>query len=259
MMGIPEPFSAKSPISRETSAFNPSPSAAGAPNFDRLARPYRWLEYLTFGPFLWRTRTHFLSQLAHCRRALILGDGDGRFTACLLRANPKIQVHAVDASPEMLHSLQKKAGSHACRVTLEIADLRHWHPDPSIQYDLIATHFFLDCLATPEVADLARRLNPATAPNVLWLVSEFAIPPTRFGSFLAAPLVSFLYFAFRLLTSLKLTHLPDHQKSLRSAGWTLQSSHPYLNGLLLSELWSAGFGCTPLQENESLRDSHPSL
>jgi SAM-dependent methyltransferase len=259
MTCIPEPFSAKSPISRETSASNPPTRAASAPNFDHLARPYRWLEYLTFGPLLWQTRTHFLSQLAHCRRALILGDGDGRFTARLLRANSQIQVHAIDASPEMLGSLQREAGSHAHRVTHEIADLRHWHPDPSIQYDLIATHFFLDCLTTPEVADLAHRLNPATAPNVLWLVSEFAIPQTRFGSFLAAPLVSFLYFAFRLLTSLGLTHLPDHQKSLCSAGWALQSSHPHLNGLLLSELWSATFGPTPFQENESLRDSHSSL
>ncbi len=47
------------------------------PNFNRLAQIYRWLEYLSFGPFLWRCRIRFLPDLAHCRRALVLGDGDG--------------------------------------------------------------------------------------------------------------------------------------------------------------------------------------
>ena len=44
-------------------------------NFDRLARPYRWLEYATFGRTLERCRFHFLPALTSARRALVLGDG----------------------------------------------------------------------------------------------------------------------------------------------------------------------------------------
>src|SRR6202034_2691193 len=94
------------PISQEESASQP-PGTASAPNFNHLAGIYRWLEYLTFGPFLWRCRVHFLPKLAHCRRALILGDGDGRFTAHLLRENPHLKITAVDGSPRMIQSLQQ--------------------------------------------------------------------------------------------------------------------------------------------------------
>ena len=81
------------------------------PNFDPIARPYRWLEYLTFGPYLERCRFYFLDQLATHRRALVLGDGDGRFTANLLRTNPDVTIDAVDSSAAMLKLL-------ANRVTL---------------------------------------------------------------------------------------------------------------------------------------------
>ena len=59
-----------------------------AANFDLIARPYRWLEYLTFGPALARCRNHFLPQLTDRRAALVLGDGDGRFLARLLAPTP---------------------------------------------------------------------------------------------------------------------------------------------------------------------------
>ena len=207
------------------------------PNFDPLAKPYRWLEYLTFGPYLQRTRTHFLNELTHRRQALVLGDGDGRFTAQLLQINPQIQIHAVDISPKMLAALQKSAGPNVNRVTIEAVDLRHWSPNQNTQYDLIATHFVLDCLTTEEITHLTQRLAPSIAPGAQWLVSDFAIPPNRFGHLLAAPLIACLYASFRLLTGLRLTHLPNHQSALEKSGWTLQSHYPHLNGLLISQLW----------------------
>jgi hypothetical protein len=209
------------------------------PNFDPLAKPYRWLEYLTFGPYLQRTRTHFLKELTHCRQALVLGDGDGRFTAQLLRINPQVQVHAVDASPKMLAALQKSAGLHANRVTIEAADLRHWQPPANQAYDLIATHFVLDCLTSEEIAHLAQLLASSIATGAQWLISEFAIPPTRFGHLLAAPLVFFLYASFRFLTGLPLNHLPNHPTALEKSGWTLQSHYPRLKGLLISQVWQS--------------------
>lgn len=224
------------PLSQEESASHP-PGAASAPNFNRLAGIYRWLEYLTFGPFLWRCRIHFLPQLAHCRRALILGDGDGRFTAHLLRENPRLEVTAVDGSPRMIQSLRRASERHAARLRTEVADLRTWKPADLAEYDLVVTHFFLDCLTSREVRDLAARLAPAIVPNALWLVSEFAIPPTVFGRTVAAPLVWLLYRAFRLITNLRQRSLPDHGAALAECGWSLQLEEAHLNGLLLSQLW----------------------
>jgi len=218
---------------------NRSPAAATdpAPNFDPLARPYRWLEYLTFGPFLWRCRIHFLPHLAGCRSALVLGDGDGRFTARLLRDNPQIHIHAVDASPRMIALLQRNAKPDFACLTTEVADLRLWKPAESPRYDLIVTHFFLDCLTTEEITALARSLTPAVAPGGFWLVSEFTIPPTAFGRAVAMPLVAILYRAFRLFTGLRPQSLPGYACALTASGWTIQSQRPHLRGLLLSQLW----------------------
>ena len=59
-----------------------------APDFDHIARAYRWLEYISLGPLLSRTRNCYLELLQDRTRALILGDGDGRFTARLLAQSP---------------------------------------------------------------------------------------------------------------------------------------------------------------------------
>ena len=83
------------------------------PNFNPIARPYRWLEYLAFGKALENCRTHYLPQLLDRRNALILGDGDGRFTSKLLAANPNIKVLAVDISATMLELLRQRCEATA--------------------------------------------------------------------------------------------------------------------------------------------------
>jgi SAM-dependent methyltransferase len=214
----------------------------GAPDFDRLARVYRWMEYLSFGPALSRCRTEFIPDLAHCRNALVLGDGDGRFTARLLAANPAVQVHAIDASPAMLRALVHHAGKDAAHVHTEVADARAWQPANSNPYDLIATHFFLDCLTTAEIRMLAERIHSATASNALWVISEFAVPRSFFGRIAARPLVATLYRAFGLLTGLEVRSLPDHARALSQAGFKLVHRRTRWFGLLVSECWSAGCG-----------------
>lgn len=221
---------------------------SSAPNFNHLARLYRWLEYATFGPALSRTRCFFLTQIAQTHpalgNALVLGDGDGRFTASLLRANPHIRIDAVDASPAMLEALLHRASHHAFRVTTHLVDARSFSP-PNPPYDLIVTHFFLDCLSTAEVQSLAATLRASSSPNALWLVSEFTVPPTRLGRLIATPLVHLLYRAFGLLTGLEQRTLPDHHSALSQSGFVLLSHQPRLAGLLISELWSANSTSAP--------------
>jgi ubiquinone/menaquinone biosynthesis C-methylase UbiE len=209
------------------------------PNFDRLARPYRWLEFFSFGPCLALTRRTFIKNLADSHHALILGDGDGRFTARLLRINPTVQIDAIDASDAMLQALTRRAARNTARLHTHLADIRTWSPDPAAPYDLIATHFFLDCLSTDEVASLATRLRVVCAPSARWIVSDFAIPPNPFGHFIARPLVLLLYFAFACLTGLATRRLPDHTTALRQAGFTPIDRRTRLGGLLLAEMWQA--------------------
>ncbi|MGC2504632.1 MAG: class I SAM-dependent methyltransferase, partial [Silvibacterium sp.] len=122
-----------------------SPASSAAAGFDRIARPYRWLEYLSFGPMLERVRFSRIPQLAGTRRALVLGDGDGRFLARLLASNPSLQAEVVDQSPAMLRLLEHRATAAGAghRVHIHQSDARAFQPTGP--YDLVITHFFLDC------------------------------------------------------------------------------------------------------------------
>jgi SAM-dependent methyltransferase len=229
---------------------------APPPNFDRIARIYRYAEYLTLGPLLQRARTHFLPQLPPRHRALILGDGDGRFLAQLLIQQPALQALAVDTSATMLHLLRQRCRPHANRLqtlqtsALDLFPATNRYPEASasglispkekvgaLAPDLITTHFFLDCLTQPELDTLTRNLATQTAPGTLWLLSDFAIPQTPLIKPLAALYIRALYLAFRILTGLRVTHLHDPQASLASAGFDRIARHDLLHGLIYTEIW----------------------
>jgi ubiquinone/menaquinone biosynthesis C-methylase UbiE len=212
--------------------------SAPPPDFNRLARVYRWMEAFSFGPGLWVCRCAWLDSISARgpKYALVLGDGDGRFTARLLRTCPGLRVDAVDASSAMLQALLKHAGNDAARIRVFLADAREFQP-PNPPYDLIVTHFFLDCLTTAEVQRLAATLSRAAAPDAQWLVSDFAVPPNWYGRLIAKPLVGLLYFAFGRLTGLAPRTLPDHRSALSQSGFTLLKQRAILGGLLTSELW----------------------
>lgn len=208
------------------------------PDFDPIARPYRWLEYLTLGRVLERCRLHFLPRVLQQRRALVLGDGDGRFLAALMAANPFIHVDAIDSSATMLRLLRQRceASSPNSAGRLKIQNINALTLTPTDSYDLVVTHFFLDCLSQSDLELLIARIAPALAPGALWLISDFSIPsgPMRLP---AQTIVQALYLAFRILTGLRTTHLPNHATPLAQAGLTRIASHNALAGLLTAELW----------------------
>lgn len=209
--------------------------------FDRVAWIYQAGEYLSFGPMLERCRFFFLPRLAQSRRALILGDGDGRFAARLLAASPELRADAVDGSPAMLRRLRTRATRLGAehRLANACSDIRSFTPS-AVDYDLVATHFFLDCLTATETESLVARLRPHLAPRARWVVSEFQVPP---GAPLRAPLCRFviaaLYAAFRLLTGLTVRELPPWRDALARSGFVCASTRSWLGGLLVSELWQA--------------------
>jgi ubiquinone/menaquinone biosynthesis C-methylase UbiE len=211
-----------------------SPSTA---NFDLVARPYRWMEYLTFGLALQRCRTYFLAQLAGRRSALVFGDGDGRFLACLLASNPQLTAEAVDSSQSMLRLLQGRVAAIGASARLRTSHADALSFVPERMYDVVAAHFFVDCLTQPELTHLVSNVTPHLEPGALWAFSDFHVPegPMRWP---ARVLIRSLYLAFRLLTGLRTTRLPDHGAALASAGFTCVARHNSLAGLLTGELWA---------------------
>jgi SAM-dependent methyltransferase len=215
-------------------------TAASAPNFDYIARPYRWLEYLTLGTALTRCRNTFLAQLGDRRHALVLGDGDGRFLARLLSANSRLYADAVDISPAMLRLLARRAhAAHptaATRLRTFQTSALNFDAPSEIPYDLVVTHFFLDCFTRSELDLLVRRLRSHLAPGALWVLSDFRIPhgPLRWP---ARALIRSLYCAFRILTGLRTDRLPDYTATLTSAGFVRTARQLSFGGILGAELW----------------------
>jgi SAM-dependent methyltransferase len=201
-------------------------------NFDWIAPHYWWIERLGMGRTLERRRRWFLPSLEHARRALVLGDGDGRFLRELLRHNRLVHADYVDVSGRMLELARRKAGEK--RVFYQKADARI-AAFPESEYDLIATHFFLDCFGPSEMDDLIARIAAAAKPESRWVVSEFCI-----STIPARLLVRALYLFFRITAGLKTRRLVDHRPVLRSHGFRLISSSRARGGLVVSELWERG-------------------
>jgi ubiquinone/menaquinone biosynthesis C-methylase UbiE len=207
-------------------------------NFDRVARPYRWLEYLSFGPSLARCRNAQLAHLTSAHRALLLGDGDGRFLARLLAVNPTLTADVVDSSRSMLMLLEhrvRRFGDHQ-RICLHHADALTWAPTGT--YDLIVSHFFLDCFFPHQLEQLFDSVLPHALPGAQWVISEFAIPRNPFAACLARGIIGGLYRAFGWTTGLRVRALPDYAVSLLRRGLVPIHHRCYLAGLLCSQVWT---------------------
>ncbi|MBW4040289.1 MAG: class I SAM-dependent methyltransferase [Acidobacteria bacterium] len=209
----------------------PSP----APNFDRVARIYRWAEYLTLGPLLQRTRTRLLADLPLRHHALVLGDGDGRFLARLLNQQPNLHALAVDTSATMLLLLRNRCHAAADRLSALHTSALTLTPAP--ETDLVVTHFFLDCLTQPQLDALTRHFAAHLRPGALWLLSDFGHPTPRLLRPLADLYIRGLYLAFRILTGLRVQQLPDPQTALAASGFQRIQRHTSCFGLLYAELW----------------------
>lgn len=198
-------------------------------NCDPIARWYRWLEYLGFGRALERRRNAFLADATDARRALVLGEGDGRFLKKLVEHNRTASIDYVDLSIRMLELARRRAGD---RVNYHLADaLTIALPDA--EYDLIVTHFFLDCFDERDAAALVERIARTAKPRARWLVSEFRQP-----ALWSRLLLGFLYWFFRVTTGLKTNRLVDHRPLLEGQGFRLMKEESARRGLLASELWT---------------------
>jgi SAM-dependent methyltransferase len=199
-------------------------------NCDHIARWYRWLEYVGFGRALERRRAAFLSEVAGARHVLALGEGDGRTLADLRAATfvpgmPPTRIDYVDVSARMLQLARARAGTDL--ITYYCADALT-SPLPEAEYDLIVTHFFLDCFDEPDLKRVAARIARAAVPGARWIISEFR----RSGW-----LVRCLYLFFRVSTGLRTRRLVDHHPVLMNHGFRLIHKRMAWRGLLASELW----------------------
>lgn len=198
-------------------------------NCDLIAPHYWWIERLGMGSTLERRRRWFLPEIGNARRALVLGDGDGRFLRELLRRNPAVRADYVDLSGRMLELARAKAGMDRARYMQGDARKLEF---AQAEYDLIATHFFFDCFGAAELEGLIGRVADAAKPGARWIVSEF-----RTDNIPARLLVSALYLFFGITTGLRNRKLADHRPLMQAHGFRLLKASHSRGALVVSELW----------------------
>jgi SAM-dependent methyltransferase len=138
-----------------------------------------------------------------CQRGLLIGDGDGRFSAALLENNPTIRIESLDISAGMLKRARARAGCHRGRIEFIHTDaLTYAYPENT--YDFIGLHFCLDCLTQNEIASLLPRLEKSLRSGGIVAHSDF-----RANHRWQRILVSALYLLFRAGAGLKANKLPD--------------------------------------------------
>lgn len=138
---------------------------------------------------------------------------------------------------ELARARAKRLG-HDCtaRVRFHVGDVRNLQR-PAHQYDLIVTHFFLDCFADHDLLPLVRDLAGYAGPRARWILSEFCEAPGRWGRLWTGAVTRSLYAAFKLTTNLTVTRLPDYGGALEQAGFQPDKREEALGGLLHSSVW----------------------
>jgi SAM-dependent methyltransferase len=201
----------------------------------RLARWYRWIEYLAFGRELERRRFAFLPRLSGARRILVLGEGDGRSLSLLLSLAPSAIFDVVEVSPEMI-ALARERVRDSSRVAFFCRDARAgtW---PSAHYDGIVTHFFLDCFDKADARFLIGRLANALTTDGIWLLSEFAIPDKGWRRLHASLWIGTMYRFFGIATGLRARRLPPIDRLMGEAGMIRKVQQKARAGLMVSEVW----------------------
>ncbi len=213
-------------------------------SFDRLAPFYRAMEFLSAGRRLQRCREAWLEAVPMPRAILLAGEGHGKSLEACMRRFPEAALTAVDASAGMLREARsrlRRAGLDDGRVRFLQADLLTWEPPPG-EYDLIVTHFFLDCFSAESLARVVSRLAGAAAPEAHWLLADFQIARRGVARWRSQVIVGMLYRFFRVVTRLPASSLVCPAPCLESEGFHLHHRRDMEWGLLTSQWWRRDAG-----------------
>ena len=119
------------------------------------------------------------------------------------------------------------------------ADLASWTP-PKAHFDLIVTHFVLDCFTNEQLESILARLAGGATPNARWLAADFSEPKTGLARWRAQAILAVMYLFFRWATGIAAQKLPKVDNVLERQGFVLRERQVFEWGLLQSDLWDRG-------------------
>ena len=208
-------------------------------NFDRLAAHYHWMEKLFAGGLMQRCRTTFLSRTKNCRRALLVGEGTGKFLVESLRFSPQIQITCVEHCGGMIEQTRQRLSAEkldCSRIQFQQMDVLDWIP-PSEKFDLLVTNFFLDCFRAEQLQKLVPLLAESTTADAVWLLADFRLPESGWRRWRTKIILAMLYAFFKLTTALSANWLTPPDNFLRNEGFKLVDRRFASFGFAHSDFW----------------------
>ena len=185
------------------------------PDFSILSPIYDFLGILAFQGTLHRSQLFLLNELKQSQNALIIGGGTGRFLVDLMKSGKVDKVTYVDISPGMIKKAESKIKKLASsdRVSFICGGL---DSIPEEKFDLICTHYFLDCFPEDQLPEVMAKLNHFLSDNGDWHFTDFYLNES--SSFIQRKTVGFLYWFFRLSCGIKVRKLANFENQFEDVG-----------------------------------------
>ncbi len=219
-------------------------------SFDILAPIYRLMERVLAGGKLHRCRCAFIARLPQPRNILILGEGPGRFVVECVRKFPDASITCVEESGKMIAEARKHLAGYqlsAHNVTFFESDAVPWleqqqqtQKDQHDEFDLIVTHFFLDCFRADQLETLVPAIASVAAKDAHWLLGDFQEASRGWRRWRSRCILAIMYTFFRAVTRLPASSLTRPDTYLQSAGFSLRERLEYDWELLKSDWWVRG-------------------
>ncbi|MEQ8425524.1 MAG: class I SAM-dependent methyltransferase, partial [Cyclobacteriaceae bacterium] len=142
--------------------------------FDRLAPYYDVLANLAFGGAISRSHKQNFHLISNGATVLILGGGSGKWLRDFLNIHPSAKIYFIEASKKMLERAIGRSQNNQ-----QITFIHGTEDDvPSIRFDVVITHFFLDMYSADQLEKLIGKIRYLLERKGVWLVSDFEVVKT---------------------------------------------------------------------------------
>jgi ubiquinone/menaquinone biosynthesis C-methylase UbiE len=179
-----------------------------------------------------------MQRFHYCRDPLfVLGCAAYALNRWLLKG-----IVCADASERMLALANERIerfGLDSNGIEFLRTDVLQWSPLMKV-FDLVVTHFFLDCFRKEQLQQIVDRIAFAALPNASWLLADFQTPIARLQRWRAKLILNAMYLFFRVAARLPARSLTSPDPYLTSNEFLLRERRVSEWGLLHSDLWQRG-------------------
>lgn len=206
-------------------------------NYDFVAPFYPLLERAAFGNGLSQARNASLPPVLSAQRALLIGEGNGRFLASCVKEKTGGSITVVESSGKMLSLLRSRIRGLDLRTRLELvhADFREW-PSPAIDFDAVVTHLFLDLFRPDSQRRIVEKITALSTAETVWINVDYR-PAIQSR---IHRVIDWMQYRFDgLLSGIEADRQYDPAPIIRELGWKIQEERPFCGGTIFSQRLTA--------------------